>query len=590
MTFKKNQQTIIWRVLLLFTVLLGLVLIPIPARAALSILSVQPNTVSNANTVQLVVTGTDFQNGSSVVIEQVGALPTSFVSSTVLSALLPSGLIPGIYTVTVVNPDASSVSLSNSLTVTGAQETPVVTPGSGIDRPLLVVDSYTTNKDDSSGKPATLTVRLRNKGQTAAYNVTAVFTPGDLIPLQTGGVLAIYQIEPREVKKVVQPFSLSIEAMSKRYASVVMAVTYTGSSGTAYSETFNLNILIPRPLFSGVAPTPTPTPTQTAIPNLRPQVIIKSYETDPVQLEPGFQFYLRLKAENVGKSTAQRVSMILGGGSSSGGNSGQGTPDTGGISGGNSSLSTFAPLNASNVQYLGDMAVGAEKDIEVLLIVNTSTLPGAYSLPISFTYIGPNGGTFTDDQSITLLVYTPPNLNVNFYRDPGPLYTNQPNLLPIQVVNLGRTAVVLGNMTISAENAFMENNTTLVGPLDPGGYYTLDTMLTTDQPGPMDLMVEIDFTDDFNQPNVYTATIPIEVLEAPVIEPETGQIDGENGEIPTSGETQPETFWQKVLRFFRGLFGLDSAQPTPVVPTEMPIPGESQPMPAPQVVPISPKG
>jgi hypothetical protein len=587
MSVKKNQQIVIWRVLLFITIVLGLVLIPVPAHAALSILSVQPDVVSNLNSVQLVVTGTDFQDGARVVVEQVGALPTSFVSSTVLSALLPSGLIPGTYTVTVINPDASSVSLPNSLTVTGAQETPVATAVGGVDRPLLVVDSYTTNKDDTSGKPATLTVRLRNKGQTAAYNVTAVFTPGDLIPLQTGGVLAVFEIEPGEVKKVVQPFSLSSEALTKRYAAVVMTVTYTAVSGTAYTETFNLNILIPRPLFSGVAPTPTPTPTQTTVPNLRPQILIKSYETTPVQLEPGFQFHLRLKAENVGKSTAQRVTMILGGGSSSGGNSGQGTPDTGGISGGSSNLSTFAPLNASNVQFLGDMAIGAEKDIEVLLIVNTSTLPGAYSLPISFTYIGPNGGTFTDDQAITLLVYTPPNLSVNFYRDPGPLFASQPNLLPIQVVNLGRTTVVLGNMTITAENAYMENNTTLIGPLDPGGYYTLDALLTADQPGPMDLLVEIDYTDDFNQPNVFTDTITIEILETPVLEPEPGTVDGE---IPAPGETEPETFWQKFMRFLRGLFGLDSAQPTPAVPSEAPVPEESQPVPAPQVVPISPKG
>ncbi len=289
----------------------------------------------------------------------------------------------------------------------------------------------------------------------------------------------------------------------------------------------------------------------------------------------------------MGKSTAQRVTMILGGGSSSGGNSGQGTPDTGGISGGSSNLSTFAPLNASNVQFLGDMAIGGEKDLEVLLIVNTSTLPGAYSLPISFTYIGPNGGTFTDDQAITLLVYTPPNLAVNFYRDPGPLYANQPNLLPIQVVNLGRTTVVLGNMTVTAENAFMENNTTLVGPLDPGGYYTLDAMLTTDQPGSQELLVEINYTDDFNQPNVYTDTIPIDVLEAPVMEPGPGTVDGE---VPVSEETQPETFWQKFMRFIRGLFGLDSAQPTPEVPSEMLTPEESQPVPEPQVIPISPKG
>ncbi|HNR46001.1 MAG TPA: hypothetical protein PKO03_02965, partial [Anaerolineaceae bacterium] len=48
-------------------------------------------------------------------------------------------------------------------------------------------------------------------------------------------------------------------------------------------------------------------------------------------------------------------------------------------------------------------------------------------------------------------------------------------------------------------------------------------------------------------------------------------IPGENGEPPII-EPEPETFWDKVVRFFKGLFGLDSAEPTPE-----PIPSETFP-------------
>jgi hypothetical protein len=363
-----------------------------------------------------------------------------------------------------------------------------------------------------------------------------------------------------------------------------MTANYTDELGTAYTETYNLSI--PISAASGPYYTPTPSPTATSVPNFRPQIVITAYMTEPSQLQPGFEFVLNLRIENVGKSTAQRVTMILGGGTSSGGGSNQGTPDTGGVSGGSSNLSNFAPLASSNVQFLGDVPVGTQMELQALLIVNTSTMPGAYPLPISFTYLGEKGGTFTDDQVITLLVYNPPKLEVNFYRDPGIFFVGQPSTLPIQVVNLGRQTVVLGNMTVESPSGFLENNTTLIGPLDPGGYYTLDAIYTPDQPGTQELMIYINYTDDFNQPAVITDTISIEVQEMPVFEPEPGtESPGTNGEqIPV--EQQPETIWQKIVRFFRGLFGLDSAAPTPEPFPAEEFPGEQVPA---EQVPSEPK-
>ena len=111
---------------------------------------------------------------------------------------------------------------------------------------------------------------------------------------------------------------------------------------------------------------------------------------------------------------------------------------------------------------------------------------------------------------------------------------------------------------------------TLVGALDPGGYFTLDAIVIPDQPGPLQLVVTVDYTDDFNQPQVITQTLNVEVMEGgPVVGPGEGPGgSGEGGPPP-----EPETFLQKAWRFILGLIGLDSGQPNPGG-GQVPPPGE----------------
>jgi hypothetical protein len=284
--------------------------------------------------------------------------------------------------------------------------------------------------------------------------------------------------------------------------------------------------------------------------------------------------------------------MILGGGSSSGGSS-DGTPAVGGISGAGGDFGDFAPVASSNVQFLGDMATNAQMGANATLIVNANTEPGAYPLQITFAYSDEKGKIYNDDQVVTLLVYSLPVVDVNFYRQPDPLFAGQPGLLPLQAVNLGRKSVVLGNMRVSVQGGQLSNNVILIGALDVGGYYTLDTTVIPDQPGPLELLVTIDYTDDFNQSQVITRTLSVDVQEMILPEPGPGEgMQGGEGGFPMPTE---ETFLDKALRFIKGLLGLDSGLPTPapgeqppgeLPPGEVP-PGESPPI---KVVPAAPKG
>jgi len=542
----------------------------IPAQSAplaVGITSVSPASASNHISTVLSITGTDFVDGAVVSLEGYGALATTFVSATSLNAVLPVGVPARIYNVLVTLPDTSQASLPNGLTVTeppAPTATATLVPSGTYERPVIVVLSYSTSSSKIyPGQDFDLYVTIYNSGQHYARNIVASFTPDLLLPRVTGGVVAVSEIAPGNRNDFTQPLTASWDLWGQTNASITMNVTYTDEQGVAYTGTFTFSVPITPPKAGSPTQTPTPTPSPTPAPFLRPQLVISNYITSVSPLQPGVQFFLNLQVQNVGNELAKRVTMIIGGGSSS--SSVGATLEPGGISGASGQFTNFAPIGASNIQSLGDLPMGQSIAVTQPLIVNTSTNPGAYPMPISFVYLDEKGNVITDEQVITLLVYLLPNLDISFYRDPNPITSGQPNLLPLQVVNLGRRSVVLGNMKVTAEGAEFSNNVILVGTLDIGMYFTLDATLIPAVAGPLDLLVSVDYTDDFNLSQVITRTLSVDVQE--MMMPEPGG-EGTNGPIVTP-ELLPETFWQKVLRFIKGLLGLGSDRSSPS--TEVPV-------------------
>lgn len=501
-------------------------------------------------------------------------------------------LFPPSATATGSKGDAHTSSAGSFLQTT---ELPTSTsqPGGPLDRPILVVQSYSSGEDTiNPGSDYNLHIRLYNAGKSSAVNVIATFVAGDLIPTGTGGVVAVNDIAPDKRATVSQPVSASYALWGKSITSIDMMLSYSDSSGTTYSEKFTITFPVYTPGIGG--PTSTPTATPTSAPVLKPQLVISSYNTDAPVLQPGGKFNLELNVQNMGNADAKRVIMIVGGGSSSNPSS-SGTPEPGGTSGSGGEFTNFAPLGSSNVQSLGDLKIGGSLTVRQSLIVNVSANPGAYSMKISFSYLDDKGRVFTDDQVITLLVYSLPQVDVNFYRDPGTFFANQSNILPLQVINLGRKSAILGNMKVTTSNAQLMNNTILVGTLESGGYFPLDASVIPVQAGPLELTITIDYTDDFNQPQKITKTLTLDVMEGQSIEPglPSGTLTpgGKDGVIgpdgkPISGGTvepigTPETFLQKVVRLLRGLVGLDSGISTQTGPYMGPvIPENTQPAPS----------
>lgn len=429
-----------------------------------------------------------------------------------------------------------------------------------------------------------LNVVVENAGFATAYSTQAVFSSTDLVPSRTGGVAVLGTVPYDDEVDIRQDFIVTAQITGQKIIIVDLALTYYDDQGVSFTDKFALSITASGAVTGGGSGAPARTATPTSVKTS--QLVIIGYDTDIDPLQPGEHFKLALNVQNVGNARAQRVTMIVGGGSS-GSNPG-GTPGPGGVSGGSGEFTNFAPVDASNVQSLGDLDAGGSVQASQSLIVNVSTNPGAYPLKITFSYLDAKNEVINDEQVITLLVYSLPNVDISFYRPPDPFFVGQPGALPIQIVNLGKRAAVLGNLKVTAANGSVENGTSLVGSLEAGGYFTLDSMLIAEQSGPVELIFTIDYTDDFNKPRTLTRTLEVEVMEGfvgPPIDPSNGGNGGGEGFPPSS----QENIWQKIWRFIRGLFGLDSAPPSDGGTEGIP-PNEEQPLPVPMPAPGGGKG
>jgi len=455
------------------------------------------------------------------------------------------------------------------------QTSPEPTSTEPSDRPILILMSYSASGSGLlPGKDFTLSFRLGNTGTAKARNIIVSFAPGDFLPRGTGGVIADTAMSAGADTGYQQPMTTSPDAAPHSVGTLAMSVSYTDVDGNAYSESFTLTLRIGSPPAAHVGPAPTATPIA------RPLLLVDGYDTTTVPLKPGTQFVLSLRIRNAGSASAEEVTLIVGGGSA---DAPSGTPGSAGVAGAGGSFQTFAPMGTSNVQFLGALATGATLTTSIHLIVNNTTTPGAYPLTLSLVSTDPSGETFTDDHVITLLVYSPPYIEVSYYQPLDVLFVGQPGTLPLQVVNLDRKSVILARMTVTAEGAELSNQQSPIGFLDAGGYFTLDPTVIPSVAGPLEIVVLIDYLDDFNDPQQIQQTLSVDVLEASFPEEGGGGGGGPEGPIV---EIPPETFWQQVVRFLRGLLGLDSAGPQPLLPTEAPFEGPGPGIP----VPVGPKG
>jgi hypothetical protein len=216
-------------------------------------------------------------------------------------------------------------------------------------------------------------------------------------------------------------------------------------------------------------------------------------------------------------------------------------------------LSKFAPLGSSNVYALGEIVPNTTFTQSIPLVVNVSTDAGAYPLKISFVYEDGSGRQFVDEQVITLLVYNLPQVSASFSEPVPDMMLGEFRPLPIQITNIGKKLTVLGDITVSASSGLLNKNTSTVGTVDTGGYFTMDVEYTADTPGPVTVTIQIKYTDDFQQDGLIEKTLTLNVIDMPTPSPDDGGDGTNGGEVPLP--PTEETLIDKILKALLGFFG-----------------------------------
>lgn len=509
---------------------------PPPTAVPIVLTAIEPGRMSTETGGTLTVYGGGFTPGSVIRVVSFGVLQTTYVNNEVLTGILPPGLPLGRYNIQVGlgAQDGPNAVLEGALEIFGPTPTPAptntpiptATTAYVFGQPQLAIQAARTSPASlTPGQPFELTLALANLGNWTAIDIELALQSSDLaIPASGSSVQILPRIGVEEV--ITTTLSLVLrDGVAAGPQNLGFNINFFDINGRAYSTqpTVGLNV------GQGATATPTPGPAE-------PRLVLTTYEVDPASLQPGTRFDLKLLITNVGDETAEDVLLTLGGS-------------------GGAQLKPFALVNSGNVRFIEELAADEMMELVVTMLVDGTAVSGVYNLPLDFSY---GNSARVDAQVVNLLVEKAPQLQVGFYRATGPGFVGQPLDLPVEVVNISRSLLNVSTLTISSPGLTVENNAIYIGPLDGGTSGSLDGVIVPEAGGPLDIIVSVNYLDDFNQPQIFedTLTIQVEGLDEPPELTEDGEVVEIDGE--TAVPPEEESFGQLLWRFIRGLLGLGS--------------------------------
>ncbi len=485
---------------------------PTATPGSLSITAVEPAKISSLTGGSLSIYGTGFSENLAVRLVGFGLLDAVVQNSGAVRAVVPPGIKEGRYDLEIMMANGQAASLSNALRITSPSE-PTNTPAPLMvfGRPQLLIQGARTEPPIlRPGRPFTLNLEIVNRGDYTATNIRLSVASLDLaIPQGGSSLMVIDLIRAGESAATSLPLALAVDA-SAGFNNLDLSLEYGDYYGREYVSTQSIGLDVSDALAD------------------QPLVLVTAYDTQPETLSPGDRFTLRMEISNVGRSPAQQLLITLGGEGGGG-------------------LQPFAIIGSGNIQYVAELAAGETMILEEQFLLDGSADSGVYNMPVSLTYDTPEGARMTQNQVLNLLASRRPRIQIGFYRGVEPGLVNQPMELPIEVVNIGRNLVNISTVEVSGDGLEIIEGSAFIGALDGGTSGTFDATVVPTGSGSIPVEVRIHYLDDFNQPQVISETLFIEV-EAPQI----GQ-----AEAPDESQEAP-SFWDRLLRFLRGMFGLGS--------------------------------
>lgn len=383
---------------------------------------------------------------------------------------------------------------------------------------VTIEDSSTDPAVLVPGAPFTLTLRLANRGSRTARNVFAQCTSALAIPMAQGDAVSTAQIGIDAVTTVTLPLLLDVAAPGGRQR-LDIALSCEDFSGGAYSGEETVGVEVSAGL------------------TFQPQVLIGRYRSTPDAIRPGDAFTLSVDLVNVGGGDAERLVLALGGENGA-------------------ALELFSPLLAGNVIFVERLTAGETTTVAWRLLADGGAGARAYNLPLALAYDDPRGGRHSDTQRLSLMVRHQPEMQAIFYRKPEGLQIGAPAAISLEVLNVGSGAVNITHLgAASADMDVAVEGTPFMGTVEAGSSAPLDVTVTPHKSGAASITVLITYRDDFNQSQLLTTTLTVDVTgdaghSSPVpASPSTGQLEKRETGI---------TVWQRAWQLVKGFLGFGS--------------------------------
>ncbi len=499
-----------------------------PPEQEFTLQKIEPDRISRESGGTLSIYGSGFRAGIAVRLVGYGLLDAALLNPTAIRAVVPPGLAEGRYGVEVIQSDGTSLRVSNAVRIRSSLPEPTDTPKPGtlvaVAKPELVIQAAESEPDPvRPGSTFTLRLQVVNHGGYTATGIRVALASTDqAVPRQGSNLVVLEKLDAGQQATVELLLVLNQEAPSG-YLSLPLSLEYSDYYLRDYTSQQNVGLNVGNAAGG------------------QPLVLLRTYETRPASLSPGDAFTLHLELANVGGQPASQLLVTLGG---------QDSAD----SSHPSDTRPFAILGSGNVQFVPNLQAGGQYDLDLQLILDGSADSGVYNLPVSLAYEGPDQAGHSENAVVNLLVSRKPSLTVDYYA-PAPVgQVGQPLELPIEVVNIGRNLVNVSTIRASGEGLQVLEGSAFVGALDGGTSGTLDAQVIPEKGGTLPVLITVSYLDDFNQPQTITQTLSVEV-EQPAPTP-VGPAQEGSGSFASEG--QPASFWDRLARFFRGLFGLGS--------------------------------
>jgi len=489
-----------------------------PTQAAFSISGVEPREFVQETGGALSIYGSGFIQGMAVRLVGYGLLDAAVVNSNAIRAAIPPGTPEGTFHLEVIMPDSSVHGVGQTLEIHSgrpvATDTPVPGPARAFNQPQLLIDASATQPEIlHPGGAFTLKLNLVNRGDYTATNIRVSLDASALaVPVGGSSLSVIDTLQSGETASLEMSLALSDQATAG-FQNLELLLNYNDYYRREFSSQQSIGVSISDNLDN------------------QPLVLLMAYHTDPEMLSPGDSFTLKMEVANVGQSDARQVLLTLGGQGSAG-------------------LTPFAILSSGNIQFVPLLQPGETVVVEQRLILDGSADAGVYPLPVTLAYDGPDAARSTESQVLNLIASRRPQLQFDFYRPLEPATAGQPVELPIEMINIGRTLVNISTVTISGELLEIAEDSVFIGALDGGTSGTIDVTVIPQASGARPVLLTVNYLDDFNQPQQITATLTFEVAEAEVVSPQEVEANAE--------EDGGDSFWDRLWRIIRGLFGLGS--------------------------------